>query len=63
LLVLTRKKGQAVWIGDTRVVVRSVGQRAVQLVIDAPNDVPVDREEVRKEKDHQREIEEQVKWL
>ena len=47
MLVLTRRGGESVRIGDD-VTVTVLGDRRVQvrLGIDAPNDVPVHREEV-----------------
>lgn len=50
-LILTRRDGERIMIGDsiTITVVRSIAGR-VGLAIDAPADVPVDREEVRESK-------------
>ncbi len=48
MLVLTRKVGEAVVIGDdTRVTVLGVQGGRVRLGIDAPGDIAVDRQEVR----------------
>ena len=47
MLILTRRTGEAVLIGDTiKVHVVSVKGSQVRLGIDAPMDVPVHREEV-----------------
>ncbi len=47
MLVLSRKPGEALKIGaELRVVVVSVSGNQVRLAIDAPDDVPVHREEV-----------------
>lgn len=47
MLVLSRKLGEAVEIGDNKVIVRVLGirQSKVQLGVDAPPDVPVHRSE------------------
>jgi carbon storage regulator len=48
MLVLTRKIGEVIVIGgDTRVTVVGVRGGQVRLGIDAPDDVAVDRQEVR----------------
>ena len=49
-LVLSRKHGQAIVIGEgeTKVVVRVIGGN-VQLAIDAPIEVPIHREEIWEE--------------
>lgn len=46
MLVLTRQKGEAIRIGDIKVVVAEIRGDRVRLAIDAPLDVPVHREEV-----------------
>lgn len=46
MLVLTRKPGEAVWIGDTVVVVHECRGRVCRLGVIADPDVPVMREEV-----------------
>ena len=48
LLVLTRKKGEVLCIGDDiRVTVLEISRNQVRLGIEAPRSVPVDREEIR----------------
>lgn len=47
MLVLTRRLNEAILIGDVRVVVVRLGPACVALGIEAPAEVPVDREEVR----------------
>ena len=56
MLVLTREKGQKLLIGDGIVitVLQFRGDR-VRLGIEAPKDMPVDREEVRKSKDKEKQ--------
>jgi len=50
LLVLTRKKGEKIVIGDNIVLtVVDIKGDQVQLGIEAPRDIPVHREEVYKE--------------
>jgi carbon storage regulator len=52
VLVLTRKVGESVLIGHAiRVTVTAVRGGKVRLGIDAPEEVPVDRPEVRKMRD------------
>lgn len=52
MLILSRKAGQRILIGDNiEVVVVEVRQGSVRLGIDAPTDVAVDRLEVRESKD------------
>lgn len=50
MLVLTRKPGEALMIGQVRVYFQKVKGHHVQVAIDAPRGVPVDREEVFKSK-------------
>lgn len=51
MLVLTRKKDEKILIGDDiEILVISCGNGKVKLGIDAPKNVPVDREEVRQAK-------------
>lgn len=47
MLILSRKQGESILIGDAiRVTVDRVDRRRVRLAIDAPDDVAVDRLEV-----------------
>jgi carbon storage regulator len=46
MLVLTRKVGEAVMVGDVPVTVVEISGDKVRLGIEAPEDVPVHREEV-----------------
>jgi len=47
MLLLTRKPGEAVIIGDfIRISIRSINDNKVKLAIEAPNAVPVHREEI-----------------
>lgn len=51
MLVLSRKLGQKIMIGDDVVVtVVEIGPRYVRLSFDAPMSVVIDREEVRESK-------------
>ena len=48
MLVLTRKAGESVYIGqDISVTIVKVNGRQVRLKIDAPREVPILREELR----------------
>lgn len=49
-LVLTGKRGDVFWVGDTKVTVLKTGDRAIKLMFDGPKDVPIDRAEVRQAK-------------
>ena len=49
MLVLTRKNGEGIWIGDTLIRIDITGRNSVKLAIDAPKDVKVMREELKKE--------------
>ena len=46
MLVITRKSGEGVWIGDSHVIVRFTENGTVKLSIDAPRDVPIRRDEL-----------------
>ena len=49
MLVLTRKVGEAIYIdGDIRVVVQSIEGKTVRLGIEAPRDIQVLRDELRR---------------
>lgn len=51
MLILTRKPGESIRIGDDiTVTVNAVCGQQVRLDVAAPREVPVDREEVRKRK-------------
>lgn len=56
MLILTRKVGQTLWVGEkiTVTVLRAKGHR-VRLGIIAPPDVSVDREEIRRLKQADRD--------
>ena len=50
-LVLSRKVGESIWVGDdVRVTVTQIQGDVVRLCFDAPTDVEIDREEIRKAK-------------
>lgn len=53
MLILTRKKGETIVIGDDiRITVMQVDRGAnVRIGIEAPNSVKVDRQEIRERKD------------
>tara|TARA_R110000803_G_scaffold75124_5_gene139432 strand:- start:4848 stop:5036 length:189 start_codon:yes stop_codon:yes gene_type:complete len=46
LLVLTRRKDESIYIGDTKVIVIAIQGDKVRLGIDAAPTIPVHREEV-----------------
>ena len=60
MLVVTRKIGESIVIGDDiRIILVEIRSRdKVRLAIDAPKDVSVDREEVRRSKDKEKRNEE-----
>ena len=48
MLILTRKPGEAIYVGtDVKITVLGVKGNQVRFGIDAPRNVPVDREEIR----------------
>lgn len=53
MLVLNRKKGERIFIGDglIKITVNKINGDSVSISIDAPRDVTVDREEVARRKD------------
>ena len=55
MLVLSRKRGDRICVGDGIVVtVLAIGGNSVRIGIEAPRDVQVDREEVRVRKNAER---------
>ena len=50
MLVVTRKCGESIYVGDSLVTVLRVGDRDVRLGITADRAISVDREEVRNRK-------------
>lgn len=48
-LVLTRKKEESLFIGDIKVTVAAISGNQVRLAIEAPKEVPILREELRKD--------------
>ena len=51
MLVLTRKVGEKVLIGDSIVItVVQIDRNKIRIGIEAPDEIPVDREEIREEK-------------
>lgn len=59
MLVLTRKAGERICIGDDIVVevIETVGRNTVRLGVSAPDDISVDREEIRKRREKEYEDE------
>ena len=52
MLVLSRKVGEHIFIGDdVRITIVSTGSNKVRIGIEAPDDVKVDRDEVRASKE------------
>lgn len=57
MLVLSRKIGESIIIGDTvRVTVVEIGQGRVKIGVHAPDNVSVDREEIHARKSMEREL-------
>ncbi len=48
MLVLSRKRDESLWIGDIEVVVVDIRGDKVRLGVNAPKDIPVHRDEVRR---------------
>lgn len=56
MLILTRRVGETLMIGDdVTVTVLGVKGHQVRIGVDAPKEVAVDREEIRRRKDTERE--------
>ena len=47
MLALTIKEGNEFWIGDSRVVIQSVGKSHAKVLIDAPREIRILRGELR----------------
>jgi carbon storage regulator len=57
MLVLSRKVGETIVIGDTvRVTVVDIGQGRVKIGVQAPDEVSVDREEIHSRKALEKEL-------
>ena len=55
MLVLTRKPGEAIFIGDNvKITVLDISSNQVRIGVDAPREIEVDREEIRQRKDQER---------
>lgn len=46
MLVLTRKEGQKIMVGDIEIMVVAIDGNKVRIGVEAPTDVPIFREEV-----------------
>ena len=46
-LTLTRCEGEAIWVGDIRVIISEIRSHRVRLVIQCDKSVHIEREEVR----------------
>ena len=46
MLTLKRKEGQAIWVGDVRVLVWRIGAREVRISFEGPRSVPIVCEEL-----------------
>ena len=46
MLVLTRKSGESLFIGQTKVIVEQKGVGEIRVIIDAPDDVVIRRAEI-----------------
>ena len=57
MLVLSRRKGEIVCIGDIRVTIVEIREDKVRLGIEAPRDVPVHRLEVWQAIQKERQVE------
>lgn len=56
MLILSRKKGEKICVGnDITIMIVDIRGDQVQVGIDAPREVPVDREEIRDDKEAQKE--------
>jgi carbon storage regulator len=50
MLVLTRKPGEAIWIGETiRICLVAIDRGRARVGIQAPREIPIEREEIRTE--------------
>lgn len=55
MLVIRRRAGEAIWIGNVRVKVTSIRQGEAQIGIEAPDDVRIQREELLQERERTNE--------
>jgi len=56
MLVMSRKEGETIFVGDDiKVVIVRAGSDKVRIGIDAPKEVPVDRQEIRERPDYRRQ--------
>ena len=51
MLTLTRRVGEAIWIGDVRVVVTEIRGKQVRLGFEAPIHIKIQREELLKKEE------------
>lgn len=56
MLVLTRKQGESVWLGDVQVWVISATPGRVKLAFDAPEHVRIVRDEIKDKKENADDI-------
>lgn len=50
MLIFTRNEGQSFFVGEAKITIFRAGRGQVKLGIDAPTNIPVDREEIREKK-------------
>lgn len=46
MLVIARRVGEVLWVGDARIVVTKIRGKSVGIGVDAPRDVPIVRDEL-----------------
>ena len=51
MLVLSRKKGETIFIGDVKVTIIDVRGDRVRVGIEAPKEIPIVREELKEKKE------------
>ena len=52
-LVLSRKLGESIWVGDALITFISVSEGKVRVAINADKSIPVDRAEIRERRERE----------
>ncbi len=55
MLTLTRRVGEAIWIGDVRIIIREIRGKQVRIGFEADASVKIQREELRNKEEAEKE--------